>query len=139
MATELALVEGLHFLKGNAMDSRTVYGFLLFGQTVAGGQITSSSVLSALQEETGTGYARVVVVLGADTNGIQIVPSWALNPGAATDWHSTASAVGIASASSGGVGIYVWDLGGGSYDMSKANNNLAIPSVNFFVENPGGI
>jgi hypothetical protein len=123
------------------MDGATVYGFLLFGKTCAAGTITSSSTLAGLaaNEENGTAYARTSLVLSADANGIQSVPSYTLNPANAVDWHTTASAVGIASAASGGFALYFWDLIGGPYDMSVVDANLQIPSVNYFFENPGGI
>ncbi len=139
MATELAPLEGLHYAKANTMDSRTVYTFLVYGETVNAGTITSASVLSGLTEENGTGYARQGVSLGVDALGIQTVPATTWNPGSNTNWHSNVSAYGIASASSGGVAIFVWDLGSGPFDMSQANSSLVVPAVDYFFENPGGI
>ncbi len=139
MATELSLLEGLHYVKGHAMDGATVYAFLVYGETVGAGSITSASTLSGLNEENGTGYARQAVSLGADALGIQTVPATNWNPGVNTNWHSNVSAYGIASASSGGVAIFVWDLISGPFDMSQPNSVLSIPSVEYFFENPGGI
>ncbi len=139
MATELAPVQGLHYAKLNILNNITVYAFLVYGQTVNAGSLTSSSVLASMNEETGTGYARQAVSLGTDSNGIQTVPAVTWNPGSASDWHTTVSACGIASALTGGVALFIWDLQGGPYDMSPPNTNLAIPAVNYFFQNPGGI
>lgn len=140
MATELSPAQGLQQVATVALSGATVYWFLVFGQTVAGATITSSSTLAGLQEETGTGYARSAVTVGVAVNGIMSVPGTSFTNGSNLNWHTNVSACGIATLASGGVAIYVWDLGGGSVNMQAlANNTLLIPSVNIFVENPGGI
>ncbi len=139
MATELAPVEGLHFAKLNVLDSLTAFAFLVYGQTVAAGTITSLTTMSGLNEENGTGYVRQAVSLGVDSNGIQTVPAVTWNPGAATNWHTNVSACGIASAVTAGVALFIWDLAGGPYNMSPANTNLLVPAVDYFFQNPGGI
>lgn len=126
------------------MSGATVYGGVIYGQSVGAGTITSASALASLQEENGTGWARVPIVLPASSSGIIAIPGWAVNPGSATNWHSTVYSAFIASALSGGVALFIWDLqAGGGFtppaDLSKQNANLEIPSVNWFVENPGGI
>jgi hypothetical protein len=139
MATELAPVSGLDYATKNVMSGRQVFWFLVFGQTVGAGTITSSSTMGTLAEETGTGYARQAVNLSAATNGIMAVPLVNFAVGSATDWHTTISAAGIASAVTAGTALFVWDLAGGPFDMHLANSEIDIPTVNYFFENVGGI
>lgn len=139
MATELAPVEGLQYAAANAMSGRTVYAFLYRTKSVGAGTLTSSSTMASVTEESWTSYARQAIVLGTASSGIMAVPSTTWNPGAATDGHSDVTGWGINSASSSGVAIFLWDFQGGAVDMSKANANLVIPSVNYFLENVGGI
>lgn len=139
MATELALVEGLQYAAAHTMSGGTVYAGLIHTKTVGAGTITSAATLAGLASEvSGTGYARQALTLGAASSGIIVVPSVTWNPASATDWNTDVTACFIASAASGGVAIFVWDLSA-SRDMSKANANLVIPSTNYFFENPGGI
>ena len=138
MATELAPVEGLQYAATNVMSGATVYAGLIYGQTVAAGQITSSSTLATLQEENGTSYARAQITLGVASQGIMLVPGNDWNAGNHSNWHSTVKACFIASALTGGVAIFIWDLGL-TADMSLPFSDLAIPAVNYFLQNPGGI
>lgn len=129
--------EGKQYTGQNAVSARTVYAGLIYGQTIAGATITATSQLGvSIQEEFGTGYARQAVVLGAmDSSGIIAVPAvnWA-NAGQA--WQTTVSACFIASALTGGVALYVWDLNGGPYNMAIPAT-LAVPGVNYFFVNVG--
>lgn len=143
MATEICPNEGKLYLGTSFISSRTVYHGLLFSKTIGAASITASSTLATLgTEETGAGsggtaYARQSASLGAmDSTGTLTVPSVTWNPGNATDWHNNVAARFIASAASGGVFIYVWDLAA-TRDMSKANANLVVPAVSFFYKNPG--
>lgn len=143
MATEIAPNEGKLYVGQNAISARTVYAGLIFGKTVGAATITATSTLATIgNEETGAGsggtpYARQSIALGTmNSSGVLVVPSTVWNPGNATDWHNNVQAWFIASASSGGVFIYVWDLTA-TRDMSKANANLTIPAVNYFFKNPG--
>lgn len=143
MTIGIATTEGLHYMKANAMDGRTVYGGLIFGQTIAGGDITSVSALAALAEEASAGYARIAAVLSADANGIQTVPSVVFQ-NLSNAWHVNESVFFIASALAGGVGLYYWDFQTGSggappYDMTILQSQITTPVVSFFYENPGGI
>jgi hypothetical protein len=143
LATTLTTTEGLHYLKGHNMDGATVYMGLIFGQTIAGGNITSISTLAGLAEETSTGYARLATVLSADANGIQTVPSQTFQ-NLSNAWKTNETVCFIASALTVGVGLYYWDFQTGSggappYDMSVLQSQIVTPIVSWFYENPGGI
>lgn len=143
MATELIPNEGKQYVGQNAISARTVFAGLIFGKTIGAGTITAASTLAAIaNEESGVGsggtpYARQSIALSAmNSTGTLTVPSTTWNPGNATDWHNNVTAWFIASAGSGGVFIYVWDLAA-TRDMSKANANLVIPAVSWFFKNVG--
>lgn len=133
MATELAPNEGKQYIGLNAVSGRTVYCGMIFGQTVAGGTITATSTLAGLQEDTGV--ARVSAVLGAmNSSGIIVFPGVTMVSAAGA--HANDQAWFIASAASGGVAIYVWDIGA-TLDMTVVGSQAIVPVLNYFFKNPG--
>jgi len=139
MATELCPNEGKDWICNNVIAGATVYGFLLFGKTVAGSTLTATTDLSAIQsgsEENGTGYTRKSVTLGSSTDGIMAIPTYNWTTGSATNWHSNCQAIGIATHATAGVALYYWDLSA-TRNMSAASTTLTIPTLDIFFLNPG--
>lgn len=123
MAQMLCLNEGKDYLGLHAFAGVAYYAGGVYGQSVAAGDITATSVLSGLQEETGTGYLRQSKTMGSMTNGILTVPSATWTPAGLTDWHKWTAAF-TASASTAGVALFVWDIGGRTGDRASAANGV---------------
>lgn len=137
--TEICPNEGKDWIAQHALSGASLFLTLLKGATVAGGDISATSTLAALTTAsklaTGTGLARIAATLGSSVNGVMSTPTKTFSNGAATDWPLVTS-YGLASASSGGVLIYVWDIPDGA-DMTIAGSSLVIPVQDIFLFNPG--
>jgi hypothetical protein len=139
MATELCPNEGKDWIANNPVAGASVYAFLLAGVSVELADITALTQLSVLQataEETGTGYARQTVTMGASTDGIMEIPTLGWDTLSATDWSTDVMAWGIATHITAGVALFFWDLSG-SRPMNVAGATLDIPALDFFFMNPG--
>lgn len=138
MATEICPNEGKDWIANNPVAGATVYAFLLAGVTIEGGDIEAITDLSAIDdfEESGTGYARLPLTMGASTNGIMAIPAVQWDSGLASDWQPDCQAWGIATHATAGVALFYWDLSV-SRNMSNPDSILTIPTLDFFLMNPG--
>jgi hypothetical protein len=140
MAVEICPNEGKVWVATNVISGATVYAGLIYGQTVAGGQITALSLLTGLQEENSTGYARMPLTLGAvDPSGIIAIPGYTWNNGA-NAWRNNEMAWFISNLSTPGTGkaIFVWDLAA-TRDMSTPGTSFPVGSLNWFFANVGEV